>query len=236
MSFSADFHLLHIKKSRTTPYHPQGNGLVERFNCTLVRMLAITIADYPQDWEELLPKLCLAYNSSVQATTGFTPFFLMFGRQVSLPVDVMFGTSTEMSEKSLDHYAASLQWKLQYAYGLVQQKFKVVQECQKEFYDTTVHGEPYKEGGLAWLYTTVIPKGTHRKFHHPWSGPYCILKKLFEVNYRIQNLQSHRKMIVHFNRLKRCHPNVRLDKDISINNEKNQQIIQNLSGSNWETL
>ena len=76
--------LLHIKKSRTTPYHPQGDGLVEQYNRTLLSMLATTVKDHPQDWEDHIRKVCMAYNTCVHPTTGFTPFYLMFGRQARL--------------------------------------------------------------------------------------------------------------------------------------------------------
>ena len=67
--------LLHVHNSRTTPYLPQGEGMVEQFNCTLTSMLSMVLTDHTQDLEEMLPKLCLAYNSSVQSSTGYTPFF-----------------------------------------------------------------------------------------------------------------------------------------------------------------
>jgi transposase InsO family protein len=76
-----------------THYHPQGDGLVERFNRNLLSMLATSAKDNPATWETHLPKLCLAYNTSIQASTGYTPFFLMFGREARLPVDIMFGPS-----------------------------------------------------------------------------------------------------------------------------------------------
>ena len=73
-----------------TPYCPQSDGLVKRFNRTLLSMLSSVVADHPWDWEDHLCPLCCAYNSSVQASTGYIPFFLMFGRQVRLLVDLAF--------------------------------------------------------------------------------------------------------------------------------------------------
>ena len=58
--------------------------MVERFNRTLLDMLATTIGNLQADWQHHIRKLCLAYNSSIHSTTGFSPFFLMFGRQVKL--------------------------------------------------------------------------------------------------------------------------------------------------------
>ena len=66
--------LLHIEKSRTTLYHPQGDGLVERYNCTLLSMLSTTVKDHLHNWEDHIRKVCMAYNTCVHSTIGFTPF------------------------------------------------------------------------------------------------------------------------------------------------------------------
>ena len=66
--------LLQIQKSRTTPYHPQGDGLVERSNRTLLNMLSIVVEDNPNAWEFHLRPVCMAYNTSIQPTTGYSPF------------------------------------------------------------------------------------------------------------------------------------------------------------------
>ena len=90
--------ILQIKKTRTTPYHPQCDGLVERFNRTLLSMLATSTQNHPFDWEQQLRNVCMAYNTSVQSSTGFTPFYLMFGRQARLPIGIIYGTSTPENE------------------------------------------------------------------------------------------------------------------------------------------
>ena len=82
---------------------------------------------------------------------------------------------------------------------------------QKEFYDRRVHGQPYVDGDLVWLHSPVVPRGKFKKFHHPWTGPYKVIKQLSDVNYRIQSVPGRRRMVVHFDRLKPCHPATRLD-------------------------
>ena len=80
-------------------------------------MLATCVGEHPEDWEEYVSKACMAYNTSVQATTGFTPFYLMFGRQARIPVDLMYGTA-EPESISYGEYATKLQKSLTKAYKL----------------------------------------------------------------------------------------------------------------------
>ena len=88
--------ILEVKKTHTTPYNPLGNGMVGRFNRTLLDMLSTTVGKHPSNWEQNIRRVCLAYNSSVHASTGLSPFFLMFGRQVKLPVDLMYMVAVKL--------------------------------------------------------------------------------------------------------------------------------------------
>lgn len=81
--------LLDIKGIRTTPYHPQTDGLVERYNQTLKSMLRKFVAANGKDWDRWLPYLLFAYREVPQASTGFSPFELLYGRQVRGPLDVL---------------------------------------------------------------------------------------------------------------------------------------------------
>lgn len=201
--------LLNIKKTRTTPYHPQCDGLVERFNRTLLSMLATTTKNDPFNWEGRLRKVCFAYNSSVHASTGQTPFFLMFGRQAKLPIDLMYPTGSSES-MPVTQYALQLKEGLEDAYRLVREKLGASHQRQKDHYDRRVHGKPYEVGDLVWLHSTVIPRGGSRKLHHPWTGPFRILECVSESDYKIKGLRGKKKTsIVHFNRLKPCVPGTR---------------------------
>ena len=77
--------LLGTVKTKTTPYHPRSDGLVERFNRTLLAMLAMFVSREHDNWDDLLPFMMLAYNTTVHTSTGFTPYRLVFGEECSLP-------------------------------------------------------------------------------------------------------------------------------------------------------
>lgn len=203
--------LLQIRKTRTTPYHPQCDGLVERFNRTLLNMLATTTKGHPFDWEDQLPKVCMAYNSSVHSSTGYTPFFLMFGRQARMPVDIMYGTG-EHNQLPISDYALQLKKGLEEAYHTVREKLATSHEHRKKYYDKGTHGRPFQDGELVWLHSTVVPRGKSRKLHHPWTGPFKVIKQLTECDYRIRGLGRKKKIhVVHFNRLKLCVPGTRFE-------------------------
>uniref|UniRef100_A0A3Q3JX63 Gypsy retrotransposon integrase-like protein 1 n=1 Tax=Monopterus albus TaxID=43700 RepID=A0A3Q3JX63_MONAL len=102
------FQLAGVAKSRTTAYHPMGNGGTERFNRTLSSMLR-TLPGAKQHWPEQIQTLTFAYNATIHETTGYAPFFLMFGRVPRLPVDIMFSTVLNDSDTvDYDSYAKSL--------------------------------------------------------------------------------------------------------------------------------
>ena len=180
-------------------------------------MLATCVGEHPEDWEEYVSKACMAYNTSVQATTGFTPFYLMFGRQARIPVDLMYGTA-EPESISYGEYATKLQKSLTKAYKLARESLAEKQERQTELYNKKVHGEPYEVGVFVWLLNPQVPRGKSKKLHKWWTGPFKVVKRLSEVTYRIQHVKNRAKrLVVHFDRLKKCHPNVRLSEQFDNN-------------------
>ena len=194
--------LLGIDKSRTTAYHPQSDGLVERWNRTLLQSLATMVKDHPEDWDECVRRVCMAYNTSLHPTTGFTPFYLMFGRQARLPVELMYG-SPERAEMPQSQYAAGLKTSLEEAYEQVRENTSRALKRQKDFYNKKVHGHHYQVGDYVWVLFPQPPRGKSRKLYRPWSGPFRVVKKLSDVNYRVQECNNRRRrMVIHFNRLK----------------------------------
>ena len=83
------YNLLNIRPIRTSPYHPQTDGLVERFNKTLKALLRKLVSKEGRDWDRLLSYVLFAYREVPQSTTGFSPFKLLYGREVRGPFDVL---------------------------------------------------------------------------------------------------------------------------------------------------
>jgi len=61
---------------------------------------------------------------------------------------------------------------------------------QKTLYDKKIYGDPFKEGDLEWLHSTVVPKGCSKKLHHPWSGPFTVVKRLVCIGSDIQKVDT----------------------------------------------
>ena len=102
-------------------------------------------------------------------------------------------------------YAANLKQSLEKAYNKVRTTMGAKQLLQRQLYDRRVHGQPHQVGDLVWLHTTVLARGNTKKLHHPWKGPYRILKRPTDSTYKIQSLRNPReRAVVHFNRLKPC--------------------------------
>ena len=166
-------------------------------------MLSTAISNDDKSWDLQLPTIMLAYRTSVQETTGVSPYFLMFGRDPLLPIDIEFNLPFEETYTGTEVYREKLQERLNNAYQIVRQHIQHEQRRHKDLYDQSVCGAPYAPGDKVWLHCSAVPRARCRKFHCPWKGPYTILKQIGSVCYRIRDDQHpRRRIVVHFNRLK----------------------------------
>ena len=140
--------IMSIQKSRTTPYHAMGNGLVERFNRSLLQMLGTLEADKKKNWKDYLPSVVHAYNCTKHVSTGFSPYKLMFGRDPKLPVDLEYGlvSHSDPHEHDYSSFVDSLNKQLEYAWNLASENQSISASKQKLRYDLKHHGASLQIG------------------------------------------------------------------------------------------
>ena len=107
-----------VMHSRATPYHPQGNGLVERMNHTLLNMPRTLPETCKSSWKDHVNKLIHAYNCTVRESTVYSPFFLLFGRSPQLPIDAIFDLQPEAGVRTHAEYVTKWKTAMQEAYSL----------------------------------------------------------------------------------------------------------------------
>ena len=200
--------LLGIEKTRTTPYHPQSDGLVERANRTVQNVLAAYVSDHQGDWDCFLAQTQLAYNTSQHSPTGYTPYFLLFGREARLPLSILADSpSPPEVAQTLPEYVVDLRDRLVEAYDRVRERLDASHRRQKEFYDRSAAAATFCVGDRVWLFTPVVKKERTHKFNRPWSGPWEIEEVLNAAVYRlvrhgVLNAGERRRQVVHRDRLK----------------------------------
>ena len=195
------YKLLHIHSIRTSPYHPQTDGLVERFNQTLKSMLRKVVTKEGKDWDKLLPYLLFAYREVPQASTGFSPFELLYGRAVRGPLDIIRETweAEEKCDDSVVSYVLSTQENLREMAGIVEENLAKAQSRQKRWYDKGARLREFKKGDPVLV---LLPTSSS-KLLAQWQGPYQITEKTGKVTYRVDmHDKRKRHRVFHVNMLK----------------------------------
>ena len=155
--------MLDITKTRTTPYHPQSDGMVERFNRTLEAMIATSISDH-RDWDLHLQPTALAYRTSVHASTGYSPFRLQFGYDPVLPLDVMYGLPRNSPPPSYPEFVPSIRTSTEAAFERARQHGLKSHQHQKKGYDGTSRPPPkFTKDQLVLLHSPVVPQNYSNK-------------------------------------------------------------------------
>lgn len=157
-------------KTRTTGYHPASNGMIERFNRTLAGMIKSFVNVNATNWDQHINLLLAAYRSSIHPATGYSPNFLMLGREINLPQKILFPTP-ENELRNADEYVLETQTKMEEAYKLARKHLQVYAERQKRDHDSRITNKKYQIGSMVYK----LDKTINKKFHSPWVGPYLSL-------------------------------------------------------------
>lgn len=191
-----------VHKSHTTPYHPMGNGIAERFNRTLGNMLRVLPPTAKARWPQMLQTLTFCYNCTVHETTGFAPFFLMFGRVPRLPIDIMF-QHVRQDDKVVGRteFVSRLRQDLSAAAEIARNHSRQEQARHALLYNRRVKGSSLAVGDRVLL--AVRGEKGRRKLSDRWeSVPYDIVSVRPDINvYRIKDTLTGKEKVVHRNLL-----------------------------------
>ena len=160
-------------KTRTSPYHPESDGMVERFNRTLLMMLAMVAGKNRDDWDDLLPAVMMAYRSSVHESTGHSPYRLMFGEECTLPMDIGLPTDPSQPQEELTSpYAIWVRDALEEAYEQVRLHSGQAVRRQKRLFDRRAITRTFAKGDWVMRYYAPAKKC---KLDSAWVGPYLVV-------------------------------------------------------------
>ena len=199
--------LCNVDHRMTTAYHPQTNGLTERFNKTLADMLSMYVDTEQKNWDEILPFVTFAYNTAKQDTTGFTPFYLLHGREAETTLDTMLPFCPDNVQ---DDYISQVISRAEESRQLARLRTLEAQDKDRRRYDSKHRMVSYAPGDLVWIYTPVRKVGLSEKLLKRYFGPYQVLRRLSDVTYEVQDFDpsSRRrkpKDVVHVLRMKPYH-------------------------------
>ena len=135
------------RKTHTTPYHPQGNGACERFNQTLLNLLGTLEVEQHSNWVGYLPGLVESYNNTIHSSTSYTPAFLIFGRHLRTPIDMMTRVpGPEATPLTTTEWVGKHHRQLSYAYSKTTAHLIKAAEKNKRIYDKTAQEAPLLPG------------------------------------------------------------------------------------------
>ena len=193
--------LLAIDVTPTLPYKLEVRELTGRYNDKMTKVISKFCAENPKTWDRMLRYLSFVNNTTIHRTTGATPFNLVHGQECQYP-NYLFYAKPHDEVLTKDDFAEELDKLFQDAHSSVREILGMDQRRQEDQYWKKVHGEPYAAGDKVWVWAKE--KFKSRKPFDPWGGPYAVLARMSEVNYKMAKESTPSKVkFLHFNMLKR---------------------------------
>ena len=226
------YRLLLVDAVRTSPYHPQTDGLVERFNQTLKAMLRKTAMKSGKDWDKLIPALLFAYREVPQESTGYSPFELLYERDVRGPLDVLkhsFEGNHSIRNQNVVSHILLQSDKLEAMKEAVHNNLRKAQQQQKVWYDENSRERSFAVGD--WV--LVLLPTSASKLTAQWQGPYRVVECMGKVNYAV-HMHDHRKhrRVFHVNMLRPWHPPVSVFSVQQVDGENEEEDLSAWKDSN----
>ena len=189
----------------SSAFHPQSQGQVERDHGTISDHLSkyVNLEGAGEDWDTYLASSAFCHNNSVHATTGVEPNLLVFGRVMNMPMDLQIDKPSNLPSK----IAAQIDFlinEIDRAQQKADANITAAAEKMKARYDRGTVKHEYTVGSCVWLYVPYMPMEMGRKLKSPWCGPFRILSKEGDLNYKLRAERTLRKLKypIHVNRLR----------------------------------
>ncbi len=198
--FQQVMHELGIKQNLSSAYHPQSQGALERFHQTLKNMIRTYCYEEQKEWDEGVPMLLFAVRESVQQSLGFSPFELLYGREVRGPLKVLKEHwLTEDESNNLLDQVAKLRYRMTKARELAKRNLEESQATMKVWYDKRAKKRSFKVGDEVLALLPIPGNSLQARY----SGPFVVDKKLNEVDYIINTPERRKQQrLCHINMLK----------------------------------
>ena len=195
--------LLEVKQLRTSPYHPQTDGMLERFHSTLKRMLQKR-GEIGKDWDEFLPYACFAYRDAVHSATGYSPFQLLFGRDVRGPLSLLrsqlIGETT--GSRLVVDFMERMKNRLHLAWKTAKENDEEAKRKSKNYQDKKACRRIFNCGDQVLVF-----EPGEDKFSPLWHGPYTVEERVNDLTYRIATPERRKQTRqFHINSLKEWKP------------------------------
>lgn len=195
--------LMNTKLVHTSPYHPMGNGEVERTNQTLATRIRMYVQEGHGEWDNQVPFATFAINSHKNESTGFSPFELVYGRLPRLPIDACLSYEKPLHLIDYDNYVVEMQSQFTTAFEQARKSIEKSQTRYKNNYDRKSHDVNYKIGDKILKDIRYYKPGTCPKFSPLFEGPYEIVEVRYP-NIVIRKPERPDKLeTVHINRTKK---------------------------------
>eukprot|EP00063_Salmo_salar_P078970 XP_014053805.1 PREDICTED: uncharacterized protein LOC106604004 [Salmo salar] len=196
--------LYQVQQIRTSIFHPQTDGLCERLNKTIKSMLRRVVSRDGKNWDMLLPHLMFALREVPQASTGFSPFELLYGRPCRGILDLAKETweTQPCPFRSTIEHVTLMRDRLSAVWPIVKEHMEKAQRTQGWAYDKSATSREFSVGEKVMV---LVPTVEHRLLAQ-WRGPYEVMKRVSPVNYLIKQPDRRKKVqLYHINLLKKYH-------------------------------
>ena len=156
-----------------------------------------------KDWDEFIPLILFAHRTSVLDGIRDSPFYIPYGREPRLPIDVKYLplAADDLSTSVLD-YRKRVVEKVELAQNLARENLRRAQQKMKDCYDQKTKEPVFEVGQRVWVYTLRTRKGLSKKLMHNWLGPYRIVEKLSPVHFKLRMINKKVAFSCHVNRMK----------------------------------